>query len=326
MFKKIKPVWLIIILIILLGIYFIVRYTGQEDRNFRSMVVEFDPKSVTEVWMTIPGKEEKTHLIKEGKEWRVTVRDEDHRADTNHVVALLGQLSRLETKRFAGRGKDAWKKYELTDSAAVRVQLYENKKEIADLMVGKFEYTPPPEGQPQGMMQQPQGEMSTFVRLQDEKEVYVVDGILKMAVSREGEAYRDKALVGVLRNDITRVSFQYPEQSMTLEKQDQKWMLDGAPADSLEAVRYATMVARIAGQEFIYEDIQLGSPTHTVTIEGNNFSPVEIKAYPVADTNYNYVLISSKNPEALFSGKKSDLFNRLMVGPGELLPGPGKED
>jgi hypothetical protein len=172
-------------------------------------------------------------------------------------------------------------------------------------------------------MRQQQGEMSTFVRLTEEKQVYVVDGFLKMAVGREGEAFRDKGLVGVLRNNINRVSFNYQGKAMKLERQDDNnWMFNDRPADSAKAAQYVTTIARLAGQEFIYEQVELGAPSHTVTIEGNNFSPVEINAYPVADTNYNYVLVSSKNPEAKFSGKKSDLFGRLMVGEDAFLPEP----
>jgi hypothetical protein len=315
MFKKIKPLWLVIILVILLGIYFIIRYTGEGDRNFRAIMIEFNPKDITEAIVTIPGNEEKTHLRKEGSEWKVFINDVPYRADTNSVYSMIGQLSRLETKRFAGKGKEAWTKYELTDSNAVNVKLFEGKKKIADLMVGKFDYIQPPQNQPNMGMQQNPGEMNTFVRLTDEKEVYVVDGFLKMGVGREGEAFRDKNLVGELRNNINRVSFNYPEGPMKLERrEDKNWTLDGNLADSVKSMKYITLISRLVGQEFIYEDIQLGNPSHTVTIEGNNFTPIEINAYPVTDTNYNYVLVSSKNPEALFSGKKSDLFERLMVG------------
>jgi hypothetical protein len=314
MFKIIKPIWLVIILIILVAIYFVINYTAEGDRNFRSKMIEFNPKSITEVLVTIPDKGEKTHLLKEGGKWKVYIKDKLYRADTNSVGALLDQLSRLETKRFAGRGKDNWVKYELTDTTGVNVKLYEGKKEIADLMVGKFDYTQSPQNQPAMGMRQQQGEMSTYVRLSDEKEVYVVDGFLKMAVGRQGEAFRDKTLVGVLRNDINRVSFNYSGETMNLEKTGTQWMLNGNPADSAKSMKYIATISRLAGQEFIYDNPQTGNPTHTVTIEGNNFSPIEINAYPVADTNYRYVLISSKNPEAMFSGKKSDLFKRLMVG------------
>jgi hypothetical protein len=321
MFKKIKPIWLVIILIILLGAYFIVRYTGQNDRNFRGKVLEFDPKSITEVLVTLPGQPEPNRMLREGNEWKVFINGQPYRADTNAMISMLGQLSRLETKRFAGKGKEKWEQYELTDSTGVRVVLKEGNKEVGDIMVGKFDYTQTPQGQPTGGMSQPPAEMSSYVRLTDEKEVYVVEGFLKMAVGRDLETYRDKVLVGVKRNDINRVTFDYQDSKMILEKEENKWLIDGQPADSLESVRYATMIARMAGQEFIYEDMQLDNPSHTVTIEGNNFTPIEIQAYPVADTNYNYVITSTKNP-ALFNGKKSDLFNRVFVDKDAFMPDP----
>lgn len=69
---------------------------------------------------------------------------------------------------------------------------------------------------------------------------------------------------------------------------------------------------------------QLGSPSHTLTLEGNNFSPIEINAYPVADTHIQYVLVSNRNPEAFFNGKKSGLFSRVMVGQDAFLPDPAE--
>jgi hypothetical protein len=189
-------------------------------------------------------------------------------------------------------------------------------------MIGKFDYTQPPQNMPQTGMRQQQGEMSTFVRLTDEKEVYVVNGFLRMNVSRDSEAFRDKNLTGINWNDISRISFDYPDQIMTLESQEGKWALNNTPVDSMKMVRYLSTISRLTGQEFVYEHPSLGSPSHTVTIEGNNFTPIEIKAYPMADTNINYVLISSKNPEALFSGKKGQLFEKVMKEAPEFFPDP----
>jgi hypothetical protein len=73
-------------------------------------------------------------------------------------------------------------------------------------------------------------------------------------------------------------------------------------------------------QDFIYNTPASGMPSHSVTIEGNNFQPIEIKAFPVADTNLNYLVVSSRNPDAVFNGKKGKLFTKVMVGQAAFMP------
>jgi hypothetical protein len=320
MFKKIKPGVLMIVLIVLLVAYFLVKHFSSNDRTFRDKVLDFDPAAVTEVLITVPGQPEQTHLKLEGQEWKVIIMDQAYKADTTNIKSMLSQLSQLATKRFAGKGKDIWKKYELTDSAAVRVEILGGKKEMASLMLGKFDYTQPENQQQQNMRQQQQGEMSTYVRLSDEKEVYVVDGFLKMTIGRSGDAFRDKMLTGIKGQDVSKVTFNYPEGGMLLDKSSGKWNLNGTPADSMKVVKYLNSISRLMSQDFIYNAPAPGMPSHTVTIEGNNFQPIEIKAFPVADTNLNYLVVSSRNPEAVFNGKKGKLFTKVMVGQAAFMP------
>lgn len=319
MFKKIKPGVLMIVLIVLLAAYFLVRHFSSGDRTFRDKVLEFDPESVTEVFITIPGQPEQTHLRLDGREWMVLIRDRAYRADTTSILSMINQLSDLATKRYAGKGKDIWEKYELTDSAAVSIGMMAGKKELAGLMIGKFDYSQA-SGQSSNPMRQQQGEMSTYVRLPGEKDVYVVDGFLKMTIGRTGDAFRDRMLTGVNKQDINKITLTSMAATLQLDNSSGKWTLNGLPADSLKTARYVNSLARLSSQDFIYDFQPSGVPAHTLTMEGNNFSPIEIKAYPVADTNINWVLVSSRNPEAFFNGKKSNLFGKVMADASAFLP------
>lgn len=321
MFKKVKPLVLVVILAALVGIYFIVQNTGSKDRTFKDKVLEFDPATVTEVMITIPGQAEKTHLKLEGEAWKVFISDRAYSADSNAVRSMLAQLSQLATKRFAGRSKEIVRKYELTDSLAVNVLILGGKKEIASLMVGKFDYTQPAQSQQNpNMRQQQQGQMTTYVKLEDEKDVYAVDGFLKMTIGKSGDAFRDKNLTMVPRKDINKIYFDSPQGASMLEKTDGRWFYDGMSTDSIKMVKYVTTLSRMTSQDFLYENLSLGEPSYTMNIEGNNFSPIELKAYAVADTNIQYAIVSSRNPEAVFNGKKSGLFDKLWAGQETFMP------
>jgi hypothetical protein len=153
------------------------------------------------------------------------------------------------------------------------------------------------------------------VRLYDEKEVYAVDGYLRMGLQSNINGLRDKALSRTKRDDITRVTFTYPGSlSFTLERQGTGFTINGIPADSAASALYLGAIARLSSQDFM-ADIPLGQPAvYTVKIEGNNMLPIDIMAYPAADTLNKFILTSSVNPGTLFSGYgKNKLFDKVFV-------------
>jgi len=219
----------------------------------------------------------------------------------------------MPTKRFAGKGKDAWTKYELSDSAATKVTIKSSDETIAEVLVGKFSYNVPKDEQQQQQMQyrQQRGEMTSYVRLADEKEVYAVDGYLKMTFSGKIDSYRYRSLVSVNASDITRITINEPGSKKVFENADGKWNINGAPSDSASVVKYRSALARLTGSKFTDMNSGQSFASHSLLIEGNNFSPVELNAYPVADTNIAYIITSSANPGSYFNGKEGGLFRKI---------------
>ena len=312
MFKKFSSAKLIIILAILMIIYLIVRYSGSNERNFRDKVLSFDPSTVTEILIDDPKNEgESVDLKLSGYNWTASTGGKEYASDSNIVNNMLRILSDMPTKRYAGKGKDAWIKYELTDSSAILVTLKAANKTVASLYIGKFSYNMPKDQQQQMQYRQQRGEMTSYVRLADEKDVYAVDGFLKTSFSGKIDSYRNRSLVNVSSADITRITIDDAGNNKILENQNGKWLVNGMPSDSLKTLRYMNALARLNGNKFFDEDLQQLTPGYSLRIEGNNFSPVELKAYPVADTNVAYVVTSSTNPGSYFNGKEGGLFNKI---------------
>jgi hypothetical protein len=314
MFKKFTSGTLIIIMIVLMGIYLIVQYTGSKNRTFRDKILSFDAASVTQILIKDPkSSQEPVDLRFEGGKWIVKAGGQDYNADTNVVKNILKQLSDMPTKRYAGKGKDAWVKYELTDTSASMVTVKASEKTVAEILIGKFTYNIPKDQQQQQQMQsrQQRGEMTSYVRLADEKDVYAVDGYLKMTFSSKADSYRYRNLVSVNPADITRITINEPGIKKILENQDGKWLLDGIPADSTKAVKFRSALGRLTGSKFIDQAGGQSYPAYSLMIEGNNFTPVELQAYPVADTNVAYVISSSANPGSYFNGKEGGLFKKI---------------
>lgn len=316
MFKKFKSWMLMIVLAVLMIIYLIVRYAGSGERTFKEKVLSFDPATVTEIVIKDPKSKEPGPLELKftGDKWMVSNGGKEYPADSNVIKNVLGQLSNLPTKRYAGKGRDAWKKYDVTDSSASLVTLKSSKQTIAELYVGKFAYNQPKDQQPQQLQmqgRQQRGDMTTYVRLADEKDVYAVEGFLKMGVSSSLNNYRIRTLAGLNQADITRITSNGPGVTKVLEKSGGIWLFNGTPADSTMALKYRGTLARVVGSKFVDLDAPPSNPAYTVKIEGNNFSPVELQAYPVADTNVAYIITSSVNPGTYFNGKEGGLFKKI---------------
>jgi hypothetical protein len=312
MFKRFKSWMLMIILAALMIIYLIVRYAGSDDRTFRDKVLSVDSATITEILISDPkSKEGAVDLKFSGDKWTVNNGGKDYSADSNVVKNILNQLSDMPTKRYAGKGRDAWVKYELTDSSATLVTLKASGKPVAKMYIGKFAYNMSKDQQQQAQARQQRGDMTTYVRLADEKDVYAVDGFLKMSFSANINSYRFKNLSNVNAADINRITIDEPGNKSIIEDVDGKWLINGAPGDSSALVRYRSTLARLTGNKFVNQEVVPSNASYSLKLEGNNFTPVEIQAFAVADTNVAYIITSTANPEAFFNGKEGGLFKKI---------------
>ena len=317
MFKKLNVKTLVIILIILAAIYTIAEMTGGRDRSFRNVLVEVDTADVESIYIRPAGKDLPVVLNRTSVgAWEVSGEGGSYPADIGMVRSILSQFTLMKPERVAATTDKKWADFELNDSLATRVTLKGAGEELADLMIGKFSYTQPPQTQAQQnpYQQQQRGKMTSFVRLTDETPVYAVDGFLKMAYQDEVNAYRNKSLVKVSRDDISALNYTFPDRVINLEKTDGHWTMNGQPADSAAMVKYLNKLSRLSNPGFADPSVaKVGSATHRLSVQGSNFSPVLIEAWPVADTAMRYVITSSVNPGAEFDGSNARLFETIFV-------------
>ncbi len=304
---------LIVLLVILIGVYFLVKLTEHKDRTFRSEMVTIDTSEVSKMVITpkLGSQEKPVVFTKSGNSWKLESGDKTYKPDMASINNILSELVRMKSERVAATDNSKWAEFEVTDSTGTRIQLYNKNKIIADLYVGKFDYSPQ-KGQ-QNPYQQNRGKMSTFVRPADDQEVYAVEGFIKMSIQANANAYRDKTLFAAGKDDLTKITFDYPEnENFVLSKDNNKWLLNGQPTDSAKTVKYLNKLTKVTSSNFI-DDVQplTSSPAFTIKLEGNNIAPTEIMAYP-ADSINKFVVTSSLVPDAKYSGSKSGLFERIF--------------
>ena len=317
MFNKINTKILVGIFAVLLvfALLAILRNKSQSaasrNRTFKSELTDFDSANVNRIDIFPKNNPEPVNLEKSENNWLVKIGNEAYNADPATVKGMLGTLFDLRATRIAANNKSMWGKFEVTDSAASRVQLFAGKKMVAEVYIGKFSYQQPKNPNP--YMQQ-QGKMTTYVRMGGDKNVYAVEGFLSMSFNRQPNDFRNRNLIKSSNNQWTRLNFAGPAESYNLTKVGTRWLIDGLETDSATTVKYLNSLARLYSSDFTESSlVKSDVPVYTLTIEGENMaSPIKVYAFD-ADTANLYAVSSSLNKGSYFSGKKSGLFEKIFL-------------
>lgn len=309
-----KKIFIIIGVLVALLLIVKIKDRKQGDRSFKAYVLQVDTAKVDAINITPKGSEETVSLIKEGETWMLSMAGKKISADESMIESLLSQSASLKTKSVAATTKDRWAEYEVTDSAATRVVLKEGKKTVSDFLIGKFSYKQPPQGQNPYMQQRQNIQMTSYVRLNEEKEVYAVDGYLSMMFNRDTDAFRNKTVISGDPANWKKLVYSYPaDSSFTLVNQGGKWMVNGAMADSASVASYLSKVSNLNGNSFdnVTELFDGQQAELIVRIEGDNAAPIEVKAYRnnsgeliyTSSLNTGNILASENIKTSLFVGK-----------------------
>jgi hypothetical protein len=318
--KKLNNKILIIILVVLVGIFALVRVfrTPAKQSNLKKELVSVDTAAVTQIKL-IP-KVDGTEITfkREGANWTVTKFGKEYTLDLGAVNGLLGQLLSIEPKKMVSRKKEKWDEYQVGDSTT-RVQALAGDDVVADLVIGRIGFNQPP-----AQMQQQQqfggggfGGAFTYVRVADEDEVYTVDGFLESTFNRSLNDFRNKTLIRLKSEDITKVSFNYPDSGFVAEKRNKTWWVGDAPADSNKVKSYVNQFNFKNATTFA-DDFSSTRPADlSLVVDGVSGNLATIKAWK---READWVLESTQQPGVFFSSEGSGIFQTLFERKKNLHP------
>jgi hypothetical protein len=275
--------------------------SAKGDRTFRKDIIEFQANDIKKI--SIFPKNAGNRVVDvylEDSVWKLKVEGKLFAADQDMIKGIIDELANMTPERLVANKKELWKDYEITDSLGVGVIVYGPKNAKTDITLGRFSYN------------QATRKPSTYVRVNNEKEVYAVEGYLSMTFNREINSLRDRKVYRGNQNDLRQISFNYPaDSSFTLTRQDNRWSIDGVPVDSAKMAGYLTTVSYLIGDEFRDDFIpaSVTSESYKVTLTGDNIKPVEIRAFKDA---VGTVINSSENSTTYFSGEKGSLFFKIF--------------
>lgn len=287
--KKIKNTRLFIVFMVLLVLVVVLfkRKEGYRERSFDRQLIQFETSDISKIALYPKMLNGAGFIIeKENDGWMLVQDDKSFDADNRQIERMLSTLKNLEAKSIVANSKERWENYEVSDSLASRVQLYEGNKMVADLYIGKFQFS-----QPRNMF--------SYVRPGGSKETYKVEGFLSSTFNRKLNDLRDKTLIDDRMANWTRLSFDYPgDSSFVLAKSNTMWMLGNAPADSAAVADYINKIKVQNGSSIYEKEVDAVANTCRLTIERENLEAIQLT---VKSVNGEKVLSSSENAGVWFN-------------------------
>ncbi len=276
----------------------VLRDTTRPIADFRDKtVLAFDRKDVTA--LEIVTRDESLALEPAGSQWKLT-RPVALAADAETVIEFLDKLGSAKVKEFAAEAPPSLASFGL--ERPVRVSLHTGKdKERANksLLFGRVE-------DKKGVYAMRAGETSVLLLPED----------VWTALPRTVAAARNKTLVEVDRDKVTRVELTSPRGNVTLAREGNRWRItapESVPADPVEAGAILSKVRELRAQAFITDDAA-GIPRYlstpevrlSLTQEGAP-APITILLAPSPERRGGqpsaYAAVAGRGPVVLVEGK-----------------------
>lgn len=280
---------LLAVLVILVVVFVITRFTGGNNRSasFKAELVEFNTDRVTQVVLMTPS--DTTTLVKQGDGWLV---NKDHQAKSTTVTSMLNNLKNIKPSRLAARSEEKWKDFQVDDQGT-RIQVFEGSDKTLDIVLGRFNV----EGQ---------RSYSSYVRLFDDNDTYVAQDFMKMSVNTSDKDYRVDDVLRLPKDSIATIDFNYPDSAFSLNRVNGQWMVGSNPADSAQTIKYLNGLSFVSSKSFTDQSGDVAMLD--VAYQLKNGSTIQVVQYG------NGVMSSTYN-----SGEKWEdpqLATKLFKGPG----------
>lgn len=307
MSKKFNNKTLLIVFIALAGILLLSELFHKTEKNLKTDIVAFNIDEVNKIEIKTKSTDKPITVLKNGEnDWQVSNGEKTFKASSEIVKSYIKELLNIKSQRLAAKSKNKWDEFQLTDSAAIHLKVYNSKnKALLHILVGKLSYK---------QASNPYGRKNvqgiSYVRLANEKEIYAVDGFLPMSLNRGFDDWRDKTLSKFNKDDIKKVNFTYPDSSYTIELKDSVWYIKDRIVDTKKVESFLSGLQNKNGYQFKNDFQAISNPIYELKIEGNNLTQIDVKCYKSEDGKY--IIHSDQNEEAFFESDENGLVEQLF--------------
>ena len=279
---------------------------SKKGSSYDPQIVALDTAKVDRIQFVSGGPAgEEFELKRNGSEWEAIQSDMKVKVENSNLKSILSPLADLKAKRMVSKDAAKYGEYEITDEQAGKVIVWQGKKQVADLRLGGFRFD------------QVARTASSFVRKGDKPEVYLIDGFVSFGLKTRFDQFRDKKLVKVTSEDLSSIEWKDSStRKEVIQKEDGLWHYAGMEAvDSTAFIDYLTGLVNAQGSTFSkHTSIQGLTLAEQLILYGNNMvEPTVISAYFSQDTTSAFLILSTANPEAIFTSDSAGLYKRIFT-------------
>ncbi len=313
MAKKNKNGIYLLILIVLFGIYLLFKFVinTAPDSNFDLSMLSVDTAKIAAITIKQPKDKDPLKLTETDGKWQVTQAGKTAPADESTIKGIYSVLAEMKIQNVAATSQDKWKEFQLTDSLATEVQLFDQAGQILkDFYIGKFTYR---QRNVYGGMYSNNVSGLTYVRLANRDESFIVRGFLPMSFNRDFNNFRNQTIVRLDKNAVENLSFTYPaDTGFVVSKADSAvWMINKKDTADIKKVnQYLGMLSWVRDVKFDDNFTPSNDAVYTMQFSGKNFQPVTVRVYQ--KDSVNYIINSTQNPKTFFVSNKNGTLKRLL--------------
>ena len=303
--------WLAIILGALIVLYIFTKLGNKRsDTSFNPNIILVDTSAINKIFIS-PKSGDAFTMNKNGENWQLDLNNKIITADRSSITSFFGNILKLKADRVVTKNKERWSEYEVEGDNSTKIELFNNNDKQIGLIIGRFNFD------------QMTRSATSFIRLDDENEVYAIDGFASMSLSSDASAFRNKEIVNVNQQDLTGFVLNGPGGTKSLRFDGVNWITSTGIAPDTNLIKsYLGSVSNVSGQQFDDEfNAQNNPPDYQLIVEGNNMpAPVEVNCFRSQKEGQSFVLQSSVNPESYFSSDSTGIYSRIFGKLMEILP------
>ncbi|OJJ15630.1 hypothetical protein BKI52_37745 [marine bacterium AO1-C] len=281
---------------------------NQGSRSFKTQIASVDTAQVQTISLYPQIAQQKEIKFTRSKQGWVAQQDKLQAvAERGKIESLLSDLRSVKPQRLVANDQSKWATYQLTDSLCTRVKLLGNNgQELMTLLIGKAGTG---------------GE--SFVRLPNDNEVYAIGSLLAANANKGFNDWRNQDVLKFNFPAINKISFTYQgDSSFTVAKDKSTWKMGEDIADSTLVTQYLNSISAKRNDQFADGFTPQQQPTFILQLSGVSQAagaPGPRLIVQGFEANNEVYIRTSINPNAIFLGKKSGLFNAIFKAKADFI-------
>lgn len=214
-----KKEYLILILLILLFSAYLFLHKDNRDHYTLPEISAIDPSQLT--GLVLEKKDGAIRFTRQDKQWVLT--DKKYPADATSVQNMLDALKTFKLSALVSEKQDV-KRYELDDENRIIVKALKGEDSVFEFTLGKTAPT----------------RNHTFVMIQNDKNIYHVNGNLKPDFDKTVQDFRDKKVLEFKEASLKRIMLETGGKSKTLIPREAAEKKEEAPDKENPSVTWAS--------------------------------------------------------------------------------------